>query len=189
MHLCGEWHVLPSFCCNDCCFILQPRKVLFDSWQLKQASTASHNVQVAAFGRLCVRCILHLTDKAKMGKEPKGFTDFHEIAQLFAQELQKGKVEKIQASDSGKAASSLTVENTIGASAAQVALLQNSHLQIGKLQLGKHFSIHMFLLGCIVKRINLCCAKMTNSNNIRFVHVDLQVQQCQGGGQQSVQVH
>lgn len=92
-------------------------------------------VKVAAFGRLCVRSCLHLTQKEKLGPEPKGFGSFAEIAALYTEELQKQPGSTASASKQEEQ-DSLKVEDMVGASASQVALHHNAHMEVGKLSLG-----------------------------------------------------
>ena len=91
---------------------------------------------MSCYGRLCVRSILHFTGKDKMGKKPKGFENLDAIAKLFIEEMDKGKDNTLAAfSTAASNDDGLKVENLVGASPAQVALLQNEHMKIGQLSL------------------------------------------------------
>ena len=91
---------------------------------------------MSCYGRLCVRSILHLAGKEKMGKKPKGFENLDAIAKLFIEEMDKGKDNTLAAfSTAASNDDGLKVENLVGASPAQVALLQNEHMKIGQLSL------------------------------------------------------
>lgn len=116
-------------------------QLLADSWELLQSCGLEESARVGAYGRLAVRLILKLTGKEKLGKEPAGFDTFQDIAKLFAAELQKtGKAKA--ASSSSDPASDMKVHNLIEADAAQVALLKNHHMEVGKLQLGFFLCFH-----------------------------------------------
>ena len=126
-------------------------QLLADSWELLQSCGLEESARVGAYGRLAVRLILKLTGKEKLGKEPAGFDTFQDIAKLFAAELQKtGKAKA--ASSSSDPASDMKVHNLIEADAAQVALLKNHHMEVGKLQLGSFFYVF------ISSRSHLGCA-------------------------------
>ena len=90
--------------------------------------------KVASFGNLCVRAVLHLLGKEKMGREPKGFHDLKEIGRKFVDDLNsKGK--KAECDDSKKD-EGFTMHNLVDASASQVAMVQNDHMEVDKLYLG-----------------------------------------------------
>lgn len=110
------------------------RQLLQDSWSLETKSAATEHVKVASFGKLCVRCILHLLGKEKYGREAAFKGGFNEIADAFADDLQK-KTASAE-SGQGKKEEILKLENLVGAKPFEVALLQHDHLQIGKLHLG-----------------------------------------------------
>ena len=110
------------------------RQLLKDSWSLVSQSGATEHVKVASFGRLCVRCILHLLGKEKYGREAAFKGGFNEIAEAFAEDLQKKT--GTARSGQGKKEETLKVENLVGAKPSEVALLQHDHLQSGKLHLG-----------------------------------------------------
>ena len=110
--------------------------MLKDAWALKTSSPAGENLQVASYGRLCVRCILRKLQKEKLGREPTGFPDLDEIAKLFANDLQSTSARS--ASSQANQPEGLKVENLIEATSAKIALLQNEHLELGHLQLGSY---------------------------------------------------
>ena len=112
-----------------------PRQVLKDAWALKANSPVAENLQVASFGRLCVRCILHILQKEKLGREPKGFLDLEEIAKLFAIDL--AAIGARASSSKASQQEGLKVENLLEAPPAKVALLQNDHMELGHLHLGQ----------------------------------------------------
>ena len=115
-------------------------QLLADSWELLQSCGLEESARVGAYGRLAVRLILKLTGKEKLGKEPAGFENFQDIAKLFAAELQKTAKVKA-ASSSSDTASDMKVHNLIETDAAQVALLKNNHMEVGKLPLGSCFYV------------------------------------------------
>lgn len=142
------------------------RTLLLNSWKLYTASLAPESVKVTAFGRLCVRCVLHLTGKEKMGPEPKGFASFGEMAHLFTQELSQtvmtpasGSTQQEQDKDT------LKVENMVEAPASQVASHHNSHLEIGKLPFDKNECFPF-----VVARFK-CLYFFTNSISIHVVQL------------------
>eukprot|EP00435_Cladocopium_sp_Y103_P045461 s1274_g13.t1 len=101
-------------------------------------ATSNCFMKVACYGRLCVRSTLHLTGKEKMGREPKGFESLSTIAKLFIEELDKvkGPMATGSAASATEDDEGLKVEDLVGASPAQVALLKNEHMKIGSLSLG-----------------------------------------------------
>lgn len=121
-------------------------QLLADSWELLQSCGLDEAARVGAYGRLAVRLILKLTNKEKLGREPAGFDSYQDIAKLFAAELQKNA--KAASSSSATApGQELKVHNLIEADAAQVALLKNSHMELGKLQLGRQHAVHIVYTG------------------------------------------
>lgn len=102
---------------------------------MKEKSPQDENVRVAVFGRLCVRCILHLLGKEKLGREPDGFKGgLEEIGNKFAQELTnpRMKLDGVKGSKNDE----LKIENLVDAKPADVALVQNDHLKIGMMHFG-----------------------------------------------------
>ena len=136
------WLYFYTFCCMfvwnlSCimCFMLGslPRQLLLDGWQLMQKSPAKENVKVMAFGKMCCRGVLHVLGKEKQGREPDGFQSLQEIGILFSDALNK----QVTRDASGPAqVQEIKIENLVGASPSKVALLQNEHLDKGKLHLG-----------------------------------------------------
>ena len=109
------------------------RQMLLDCWKLKEQAPANVS-KVASFGKLCVRAVLHLLGREKMGREPKGFHDLKEIGRQFVDDLNStGK--KAECDDSKKD-EGLTTHNLVDASASQVAMVQNDHMEVNKLSLG-----------------------------------------------------
>ena len=109
------------------------RQLLLDSWKLKEKAPADVS-KVASFGKLCVRAVLHLLGKEKLGREPKGFTDLQEIGRKFLADLKsKGNVAE---SDDSKKDEGFKMHDLVGASASQVAMVQNDHMEVDKLYLG-----------------------------------------------------
>ena len=97
------------------------------------SSAAGESQKVAAYGRLCVRVCLHVVGKEKVGREPAGFKDLHEIAEKFAEELQNPLPVQAPAASSS---SDLPVTNVFTASPAELALVQNQHIKVNELLLG-----------------------------------------------------
>ena len=62
---------------------------------------ASHGI----FGKLLTRTILHLCDKHKLGREPKGFPSFEAINEKFAMEVRAKQAGELPAVPEGPASS------------------------------------------------------------------------------------
>ena len=83
---------------------------------------------IGAFGRACVRVVLHLLQKEKLGPEPQGYNDLQAIADKFAVELVQGQQPVDNAASSSMSGVGAVV-NLLEATPLQKALLQNPHMQ------------------------------------------------------------
>ena len=111
-----------------------------DSWELCSSAQVTGASLERVFGKLCVRATLFVLGKdgKDKGGTDKHFADLPEIACAFASELKKGKTET-SASKGSQAASSTgssSVTNVLECKPEEVALMQNSHMQLGGMLLG-----------------------------------------------------
>ena len=106
------------------------RNLLSKSWSLQLNSTATEANRFGAFGRLCVRTVLHVLNKQKVGRGPKGFENLQAIGELFAKELMGHAADA--ASVRATEDSQQSVRDVLTASPQELALLQNQHMQIGE---------------------------------------------------------
>ena len=100
------------------------------SWALQLKSTATEANRFGPFGRLCVRTVLHVLNKEKVGREPKGFENLNAIGELYAKELMGHESEA--ASHSVSDESQQSVRDVLKATPQELALLQNQHMQMGE---------------------------------------------------------
>ena len=119
------------------CQLQTARQLLADSWQLMEKSPVEEATKIFCFGRLAVRCTLHLVNKEKMGNEPKGHENMQAIATLFAEELSRRMHTETNQTQDESQESELQIHNLLEAKPNQVALLKNNHMTIGDLQLGR----------------------------------------------------
>ena len=77
-----------------------------------------------------MRTVLHVLNKEKVGREPKGFENLQAIGELFAKELMGHAADA--ASVSATEDSQQSVRDVLTASPQELALLQNQHMQIGE---------------------------------------------------------
>ena len=111
-------------------FPFRRRSLLSKSWELQSKSTATEANRFGAFGRLCVRTVLHVLNKEKVGREPKGFENLNAIGELFAKELMSHAPDALSMTSTDD--SQQSVKDVLTASAQELALLQNQHMQIGE---------------------------------------------------------
>ena len=70
--------------------VSEAEAVMAAAWQVLQNAQDKGLDQVIGagiFGKFCTRCVLHLLDKARFGREPKGHASLDEISSLFANEI------------------------------------------------------------------------------------------------------
>ena len=122
--------------------VTKAESILADCWKVVQASMQSkanagnHSTHLhRCFGKLCVRAILYLTRKQKYSREKTNWSNLEDILQAFTQEVQ-GLPSQDQAADAATNSSSNqeVVADLSAASAATVAMMQNSHMQLHQLQ-------------------------------------------------------
>ncbi|CAE7527615.1 bglB, partial [Symbiodinium pilosum] len=95
-----------------------------------KANAGNHSTHLhRCFGKLCVRAILYLTRKQKYSREKTNWSNLEDILQAFTQEVQ-GLPSQDQAADAATNSSSNqeVVADLSAASAATVAMMQNSHM-------------------------------------------------------------
>ncbi|CAE7191148.1 unnamed protein product [Symbiodinium necroappetens] len=106
-----------------------------DSWELCSSAQVTGASLERVFGKLCVRATLFVLGKdgKDKGGMDKHFADLPEIACAFASELKKGKTETSVSKGSQAASStgSSSVTNVLECKPEEVALMQNSHMQLG----------------------------------------------------------
>ena len=110
-------------------------QMLVDAWTIHQSihegqakHMDTHHVD-NCFGRLCIRTILHLCNKAKTGsKECKEFASLEAIVEAFTTEVYK--TSEPQAAEASKSDEKPMVD-ILSAKPHVVALLQNSHMTMG----------------------------------------------------------
>ena len=91
-------------------------KLLADSWSLvEKAKHLEELKRLHVFGRLCIRVVLFMCQKQKMGRESKAWKSLEDIRDQFASET-----------NSQEAFQDLLQPDPVA-----VALLQNQHLEIG----------------------------------------------------------
>jgi len=117
--------------------------VLKTSWG--QVDLGKHE-HVQAYGKLAVRCVMFLLQKQKHGRDDTVWESFEEIVEVFAHELSAGPSPKPAAASSSTSPSEPALKNLLGASAAEIAILQHSHLTIGDKYCHKDHGDKIFVL-------------------------------------------
>ena len=121
---------------KDKCFFLMGtmiaslRELLQDSWSMMKRTSEEAN-HYGAFGRLCCRVCLFLTNKQRLSRENVEYHSLTEIAAIFTKELKDGPPVA--------APSETVVERSVDvltASGTEKALLQNQHLKMGEMHHG-----------------------------------------------------
>ena len=117
--------------------------LLGKAWSAKLACSLSEGDACTAFGRLCVRLVLHLLNK-KDREQPfdGGFT---EITELYEKELTGVVPVAIASQQAFNLAPNkkVPIQDMIHSKPAEVALIQNPHLQLG----GKHLVLKLIFYG------------------------------------------
>jgi hypothetical protein len=111
-------------------------KLLADSWSLvEKAKHLEELKRLHVFGRLCIRVVLFICQKQKMGRESKTWKSLEDIRDQFASEMLCPP--DISSQDSGDAPSPAAAgsqeafQDLLQPDPVAVALLQNQHLEIG----------------------------------------------------------
>ena len=117
--------------------------VLKISWG--QVDLGKHE-HVQAYGKLAVCCVMFLLQKQKHGRDETLWGSFEEIVEVFAHELSADPKPKLPAASSTTGSSEPGLKNLLGASAAEIALLQHSHLTIGDKYCHKDHGDMIFVL-------------------------------------------
>ncbi|CAJ1432339.1 unnamed protein product [Effrenium voratum] len=107
--------------------LLDAEDVLRTAWSAMQvAGHVAEGQKRTAFGRCCLRVVLHMTQKEKQGRENKEWPSLQAIGAAFAEDML------------GMAASSLSTttqqasfDNLLDTTKTGVLLMQNPHLQVG----------------------------------------------------------
>lgn len=108
---------------------VQMETVLKDAWVKVQDDNIPPEIKHLAYGKLAVRCVLHLLGKQKLGRDNVQFESMEEITTAYCNEL-LGKSD-----DDAPAASSSQgpqVKDLIQASSAEIALIQHSYLKVNE---------------------------------------------------------
>lgn len=92
----------------------------------RTSDEAAHH---GAFGRLCCRVCLFVTNKQKMSREKVEYETLQEIAALFTKELKDGP----QAAPKKETVEEKRID-VLNASGTQKGLLQNHQLKIGEMR-------------------------------------------------------
>ena len=106
------------------------RELLQDSWSMMKRTSEEAN-HYGAFGRLCCRVCLFLTNKQRFSRDNVEYQSLTEIAAIFTKELKDGPPVA--------APSETVVERSVDvltASGTEKALLQNQHLKMGEMHHG-----------------------------------------------------
>ena len=93
------------------------------------ASSLSFREKVEVFGRLCVRAVLLLVRKQKLGRETTAWDSFETIRDRFAEEIMGRKPAQQSPALPAEPAASAPV-NLLDASKASMILMQNKRLEI-----------------------------------------------------------
>ena len=105
---------------------IETESLLLDSWSLHQKQPSQHMDN--CFGRLCIRCILHVLNKAPSASiENKTYESLGAIVACFAKEVHEPPSQQKASSAS---ASTDKVMDLISAKPHHVAMLQNSHMSL-----------------------------------------------------------
>lgn len=117
-------------------FTIEMENILKETWVKLQGESHEPIHKAKASGKLCVRMVLLVLSKQKHGRDPE-FESFQEVTEAFAADLlgQAALAPKAKASpacDSKKD----SIKDLVSATQAQVAAIQNSHLEID----GKHLA-------------------------------------------------
>ena len=75
----------------------EAENVLCAGWAACLMEKASQEHSTAAFGRLCIRTVLHLASKEKHGREPAGWPSVAAISKAFAEEIKQPKASSVAA--------------------------------------------------------------------------------------------
>ncbi|CAE7327779.1 bglB [Symbiodinium sp. CCMP2592] len=106
--------------------------MLSDSWKLVQSqlpegtsTNAGSNHLYKCFGKFCVRAILFLTKKEKLGPDAQQkLESLAQILDLFTQDVSKVK-------QATPAAEAKTIKDAVSAQPWEATLLQNTHIKVG----------------------------------------------------------
>ena len=104
-----------------------------NSWLSSQASETRDNAEAHAFksfGRMAVRAMLFLLNKQKFSRETKQWEGLPEIVQSFTEDLAEYGSTSTPSHVPGKP---LQITDALNADAKTMALLQNAHMEIGKM--------------------------------------------------------
>ena len=104
------------------------RDLLQDSWTMMKR-TSDEAAYHGAFGRLCCRVCLFVTNKQKLSREKVEYETLQEIAALFTKELKEGP----PAAPRKETAVEEERIDVLNASPTQKALLQNHQLKMGEM--------------------------------------------------------
>ncbi|CAJ1393752.1 unnamed protein product [Effrenium voratum] len=117
----------------------EAENVLCAGWAACLMEKASQEHSTAAFGRLCIRTVLHLASKEKHGREPAGWPSVAAISKAFAEEIKQPKASSVTAHEKPACSPSKAKkdaglpENLLESSPAHTALVLNKHITIGNL--------------------------------------------------------
>lgn len=108
--------------------------MLETAWKATQASQSPPDMKFGAYGNLQVRMMLLLLNKQKFSRDANADETYQEIVDDFQEELVGKMALKQVPVSSGPAedASHSTVQDLVAAAPAKIALLQNSHIGLGK---------------------------------------------------------
>ena len=110
-------------------------KLLANSWSLvEKAKHLEELKRLHVFGRLCVRVVLFICQKQKMGRESKTWKSLEDIRDQFASEMlcppDISSQDSGDAPSPGAAGSQEALQDLLQPDPVAVALLQNQHLEI-----------------------------------------------------------
>ena len=111
-------------------------KLLANSWSLvEKAKHLEELKRLHVFGRLCIRVVLFICQKQKMGRESKTWKSLEDIRDQFASEMlcppDISSQDSGDAPSPGAAGSQEAFQDLLQPDPVAVALLQNQHLEIG----------------------------------------------------------
>ena len=123
--------------------LLEAERLLKDAWVVTQNAPLKDAERYTIFGRCCVRTVLYLSQKQRLGRENKEWNDLAEINQALATELLGPKGTSSSAAPS---ASPSKVANLLEASPSTVAMMQHPHLEVGGLYQHSDYGSKVFQL-------------------------------------------
>ena len=121
--------------------VIEAETMLQDAWKVQQdllSGQRHHSAHLTkCFGRLAVRVCLFLTNKPKAGHESKHWPSLQAILTAYTKEIQDTSGGDASSADQSNTQTNMQVTDVLAASHKTIALLQNHHMEMGKLLLGE----------------------------------------------------